>query len=111
MTILKCSAVKCMYNDNELCSRGDIEITGANARHAEDTTCGSFRDRNSSGSAMNCTAQHCGCEKINIDCKAQDVPTTTTANVQPLPLMFPAVMPQNAAIQNVIPSPVSADLL
>lgn len=72
MTILKCSAVKCMYNENELCSRGDIEITGANARHAEDTTCGSFRDRNSSGSAMNCSAQHCGCEKINIDCKAQE---------------------------------------
>lgn len=29
MTILKCSATKCMYNENELCSRGDIEITGA----------------------------------------------------------------------------------
>ena len=38
MTILKCSATKCMYNENELCSRGDIEITGAGARNADETT-------------------------------------------------------------------------
>ena len=31
MTILNCSATKCIYNDNKLCSRGDIEITGDNA--------------------------------------------------------------------------------
>lgn len=72
MTILKCSATKCMYNENELCSRGDIEITGENARHADETNCGSFRDRSSSGSMMNSEAQHCGCEKINIDCKAHE---------------------------------------
>ena len=41
MTILKCSATKCMYNENELCSRGDIEITGAGARNADETNCGS----------------------------------------------------------------------
>ena len=72
MTILKCSATKCMYNENELCSRGDIEITGAGARNADETNCGSFRERNASGAAMNSEAHHCGCEKINIDCKAQE---------------------------------------
>ena len=64
MTILKCSATKCMYNENELCSRGDIEITGAGARNAD--------ERSASGAAMNSEAHHCGCEKINIDCKAQE---------------------------------------
>ena len=83
MTILKCSAVKCMYNENELCSRGDIEITGANARHAEDTTCGSFRDRNSSGSAMNCDTQHCGCEKINIAAQVKNV-SPNAVKINPL---------------------------
>ena len=58
MTILKCSATKCMYNENELCSRGDIEITGAGARNADETNCGSFRERNASGAAMNSEAQH-----------------------------------------------------
>lgn len=70
MTILKCSATKCMYNENELCSRGDIEITGADAHSTDETNCGSFRER-SLGSAMNSEAHHCGCEKINIDCEAQ----------------------------------------
>ena len=72
MTILKCSAVKCMYNENELCSRGNIEIAGESARHADETNCRSFRDRNSSDSVMNSEAHHCGCEKISIDCKAQE---------------------------------------
>ena len=44
MTILKCSATKCLYNENELCSRGDIEITGDNAHRADETNCGSFRE-------------------------------------------------------------------
>ena len=49
MTILKCSATKCLYNENELCSRGDIEITGDNAHRADETNCGSFRDRATAG--------------------------------------------------------------
>ena len=71
MTILKCSATKCLYNENELCSRGDIEITGDNAHRADETNCGSFRDRATAG-MTNSKAHHCGCEKINIDCKAQE---------------------------------------
>ena len=71
MTILKCSATKCLYNENELCSRGDIEITGDNAHRADETNCGSFCDRATAGMTNN-EAHHCGCEKINIDCKAQE---------------------------------------
>ena len=71
MTILHCSATKCIYNDNKLCSRGDIEITGDNAHRADETSCGSFRDR-TTAAMQNSGAEHCGCEKINIDCKAQE---------------------------------------
>ena len=71
MTILNCSATKCIYNDNKLCSRGDIEITGDNAHRADETSCGSFRDR-TTAAMQNSGAEHCGCEKINIDCKAQE---------------------------------------
>ena len=53
MTILKCSATKCLYNENELCSRGDIEITGDNAHRADETNCGSFRDRATAGMTNN----------------------------------------------------------
>ena len=55
MTILNCSATKCIYNDHELCSRGDIQVTGENARKADETSCGSFRERGT-GSAMKSTA-------------------------------------------------------
>ena len=58
MTILKCSATKCLYNENELCSRGDIEITGDNAHRADETNCGSFRDRATAG-MTNSKAHHC----------------------------------------------------
>lgn len=71
MTILKCSATTCMFNENELCSRGEIEVMGDQARRSDETCCGSFRDHNS-GSAQNSTQEHCGCQKINIDCKAQE---------------------------------------
>lgn len=71
MTILTCSATTCMYNENRLCSRGEIEVTGDQAHHAEETSCGSFRER-SMGSAQNSEKEHCGCEKIQIDCKAHE---------------------------------------
>ena len=62
MTILNCSATKCIYNDNKLCSRGDIEITGDNAHRADETSCGNFRDR-TTAAMQNSGAEHCGCEK------------------------------------------------
>ena len=69
MTILKCSAVKCIYNKDELCSKGEINVTGESARNPQETSCGSFRERMES-SVTNNYAQGCGCEKIQIDCKA-----------------------------------------
>ena len=70
MTLLKCSATTCLYNENQLCSRGEIDVMGESAKNAEDTSCGSFRERTSG--AMNSTRNSCGCESIQIDCKAQN---------------------------------------
>ena len=48
MTILKCSAMTCVYNKEQLCSKGDIDVTGENATSANETSCGSFRERTGS---------------------------------------------------------------
>ena len=40
MTILKCSAMTCVYNKEQLCSKGDIDVTGENATSANETSCG-----------------------------------------------------------------------
>ncbi len=46
MTILKCSAMTCVYNKEQLCSKGDIDVTGENATSANETSCGSFPREN-----------------------------------------------------------------
>ena len=45
MTILKCSATTCAYNEDMLCSRGEINVMGDSAKSSEETSCGSFRIR------------------------------------------------------------------
>ena len=71
MTILKCSAMTCVYNKEQLCSKGDIDVTGENATSANETSCGSFRER--TGSSMKDSyTDDCGCDKIQIDCKAHN---------------------------------------
>ena len=61
MTLLKCSAHNCYYNKDSLCSKGSILVEGAEARYADDTA-----------SAKNTMDSGCGCETINIDCKAHN---------------------------------------
>jgi hypothetical protein len=70
MTILKCYATKCLYNEDNLCSKGQIDVAGENAHISEETSCSSFRDRSSS--ASNTCKSGCGCETIQIDCKAHN---------------------------------------
>lgn len=71
MTILNCTATSCIYNKNQLCSKNEIEVMGSDARIADETNCGSFRDRNDA-SITNSVKDSCGCEKININCKAHE---------------------------------------
>ena len=70
MTILKCSATTCAYNEDMLCSRGEINVMGDSAKSSEETSCGSFREK--SQGAMNSAKNSCGCETIQIDCKAHN---------------------------------------
>ena len=35
MTILKCSATTCAYNEDMLCSRGEINVMGDSAKSSE----------------------------------------------------------------------------
>ena len=97
MTLLKCSAHNCCYNKNSLCSKGSINVDGAEARYADDTACESFRDQKD-GAAMNAVDSGCGCETINIDCKAHNC-------------TYPEIMPIVAVIQNAIHSNANADMI
>lgn len=72
MTVLNCSATTCIYNENSLCSRGEIEVRGDQAHRSAETCCSSFRDRNSQAAKNMAEKKHCGCERIQIDCKAQE---------------------------------------
>ena len=116
MTILNCSAVTCIYNKDQLCSRGEIEVMGHDARVSDETSCGSFRDRNSA-SVTNSEKESCGCEKIRIDCKAHECTynvykrqlTTSTVNVRPLPLTSTVRMPAQAKKQSAKLLHVNAD--
>lgn len=70
MTLLNCSAATCMYNQNHLCSRGNIEVAGETARKADETSCASFHDRSSS-QVSNALSENGASEKIQINCKAE----------------------------------------
>lgn len=69
MAVLSCTAVTCVYNKNELCSKGDIKVGGSNAKAADQTCCESFKER--TGDSMS-SATGCGCTTIGIDCEAQN---------------------------------------
>lgn len=67
MPALTCSAVKCVYNDNRLCGKGDIKVTGDHAKESCDTCCSSFRE-NAGGTVKNSTGEPS--TQIQVDCSA-----------------------------------------
>ena len=66
---LVCSAQSCVYNDAMYCSRGNIEVGGADARVCQDTCCESFQGR-SGDSAKNTMKSGCTCTQSDIRCEA-----------------------------------------
>ena len=108
MTILNCSAVTCIYNKDQLCSRGEIEVMGHDARVSDETSCGSFRDRNSA-SVTNSEKESCGCEKSVLTARLMSALTTSTVNVRPLPLTSTVRMPAQAKKQSAKLLHVNAD--
>ncbi len=71
MPALSCSATTCIYNKQELCSKGDIKIGGSNAHKPGETCCESFQERGQDAMA-NSMASGMGCTNIAIDCEAQN---------------------------------------
>lgn len=47
MTFLDCSVTGCTYNAEQCCCKGDIKVEGKDAKCNCDTSCGSFKERNS----------------------------------------------------------------
>lgn len=68
MTQLKCSVKNCMYNDDQLCSKGDIMIGGQSATASNETRCESFKER--TGSATNAVGS--ASKNIQVGCKAEN---------------------------------------
>lgn len=82
MTTLKCSAVTCVYNDNQLCSKGDILVTGENARLSSETSCESFRKRVNTHRTAQAAAV--AVAKFTLTAKPATAPIMTNTNVQHL---------------------------
>lgn len=67
MPLLVCSAMTCVYNKGQYCSKGDIMVGGKEAETSRETCCESFKARseNQATSSMGTPSQ-----KIHVDCKA-----------------------------------------
>lgn len=67
MPMLSCSAITCVYNKDELCSKGDIMVGGKDAHAAAETCCESFKERTGQDYS---NSEGCGCKTIQVDCEA-----------------------------------------
>lgn len=68
MPALRCTAVKCVYNKEQLCSKGDIQVKGDHATTVDQTACGSFQERTGASSQNSCG---CGKDTIQVGCTAE----------------------------------------
>ena len=78
MPALQCSAVKCMYNKDNLCSKGDIQVKGDHAKILPQTamTTGNpenfpafWVEKTGMSNAYTCGG---GCSSIQVGCAAHD---------------------------------------
>ena len=69
MPLLSCMVTNCVYNKDELCSKGDIKVGGRDAKVADETCCDSFLDRADSP-VTNSMTSGCGCSTIRVDYEA-----------------------------------------
>ncbi len=69
MAELKCGAVSCVYNRENLCSKGDIMVGGKHACNQEDTCCESFLHKSPDKDVYTSAMAHPS-HVISIDCEA-----------------------------------------
>lgn len=65
MPLLNCTARTCVYNSDEYCSKGDIQVDGERATTVDGTCCKSFKERTNEAASNSCG---CGCKTIDVDC-------------------------------------------
>lgn len=70
MAELRCVVDSCTYNEDQLCSKGDILVGGRNACCCDETSCESFMQRREGQDAFKSSACHAA-RTINIDCEAE----------------------------------------
>lgn len=69
MADLKCVVENCVYNKNDLCSRGDILVGGKHASVIDETCCESFTQKREGMDAFTSSISHPS-KVISIDCEA-----------------------------------------
>ena len=69
MAELKCAAENCAYNEQNLCSKGDIMVGGRQACESEETCCESFLQGREGRDVFKSALNHPS-KVISIDCEA-----------------------------------------
>lgn len=70
MPELRCTVQTCAHNQNYYCDLDKIEVGGSSAKNAEETCCGSFKERKDGNSYSNSMKE--ASPTSAIDCKATD---------------------------------------
>ena len=70
MADLKCSAISCVYNKDNLCAKGDIMVGGKHACKGKETTCESFAPKKEGKDSYMSALDHPS-HTISIDCEAE----------------------------------------
>lgn len=71
MTDLKCIVRNCIYNKDDLCSKGDILVGGKHAKTIDETCCESFAEKREGLDAFVSSIAHPS-KNISIDCEAAE---------------------------------------
>lgn len=69
MADLKCAVENCTYNDQHLCCKGDILVSGRHASASDDTCCDSFAPQREGMDSFKSSVVHPS-HTISIDCEA-----------------------------------------
>lgn len=79
MPALRCSATRCLYNKDQLCSKDGIQVGGENAKTVNETCCTSFQERKG---AMNAMESGCGKDNVQVGCMACECTFNQNKNCQ-----------------------------
>lgn len=105
MPALSCSAMTCVYNQNELCSKGDIRVGGSGAKSSMERAARASR---SAVRARCPTPPAAAVRKSVSTARRRTVPLTTTVNAKPEISISPETAHAAARKPSAAPSAVAA---